>query len=107
MPEGNPAKSERDRRRWAVLLGIVAALGWLGLAALADGYFAHGWSARWYWTDADGERHLVDRTVEHRTTFPNVHRPIARYVQGWPFERLARPEDLPEIDAELRARRER
>ncbi|HBQ09832.1 MAG TPA: hypothetical protein DEF51_01120 [Myxococcales bacterium] len=106
MPEGNPAKSERDRRRWAVVLGIVAALGWLGLAALADGYFAHGWSARWYWTDADGERHLVDRTVEHRTTFPNVHRPIARYVQGWPFERLARPEDLPEIDAELRARLE-
>lgn len=106
MPEGNPAKSDRDRRRWAIGLGVVAALAWLGLAALADPYFAHGWAARWYWTTPEGERVLVDRTVEHRTSFPNVHRPIARYVQGWPFDRLERPEDLPEIDAELYARLE-
>jgi 4-amino-4-deoxy-L-arabinose transferase-like glycosyltransferase len=88
----------------AVVAALAGALLWLGLAAAADVYLRHGWSATWYWTDADGERHAITRTTEHRVAFPNVHRPLARYVQGWPFERLPRPEERPDIDAELRAR---
>lgn len=77
-------------------------IAWLALAGVADVYARHGWNARWY-TEHEGRRTLVTRTIEHRVEFPNAHRPLARYVQGWPFDRLPMPHDLPEIDAELRA----
>ncbi len=94
--------SQRAERRRAFLAGAVLALAWLAVCGAADVYVRHGWSARWY-ARHEGERVLVDRTTEHRVAFPNAHRPLARYVQGWPFDRLPRPEALPAIDAELRA----
>ncbi len=86
----------------AVVAGALAALAWLALAGVADGYARHGWNARWY-TQHEGRRVLVTRTLEHRVEMPNAHRPLARYVQGWPFDRLPVPTGLPPIDAELRA----
>lgn len=71
----------------------------------ADRYVRHGWDARWY-ADHDGERVLVATTLEHRIHFPNAHRPLARYVQGWPTDRLPIPEALPKVDVELRGRLE-
>ncbi|MFK7987748.1 MAG: ArnT family glycosyltransferase [Sandaracinaceae bacterium] len=78
-----------------MLLGVLC---WVG----ADRYTAHGWSATWY-QFVDGEREEITRTTEHRVSFPNVHRPLARIVQGWPHERLAIPTTLPVIDVMLRA----
>jgi len=76
----------------------------LGAAWVADAqYFSHGWTAHWYQT-LEGERVLVDRTTEHRVAFPNVHRPLARYLQAWPASEHGVPPTLPEIDAVLRAR---
>jgi 4-amino-4-deoxy-L-arabinose transferase-like glycosyltransferase len=86
-----------------VLAAVLAATAWLALAGAADGYFRHGWSASWF-TSHEGQRVVVDTTTEHRVEMPNAHRPLARYVQGWPFERIPRPTALPTIDAELRAR---
>ena len=91
-----------DRARRAIVAGALAAMAWVALGALADGYVRHGWSARWY-AEQDGERVLVDRTIEHRVEFPNAHRPLARYVQGWPSA-LPIPTGLPTIDAELRGK---
>ncbi|HJL16592.1 MAG TPA: glycosyltransferase family 39 protein [Sandaracinaceae bacterium LLY-WYZ-13_1] len=82
----------------------LGAVIWLALAVAADAYLRHGWSATWYWTDEDGDRHAVTETTEPRVAFPNVHRPMARYLQGWDFGRLPRPEERPPIDVELRAR---
>ncbi len=90
------------RARRAILAGALAALAWVALGALADGYVRHGFSARWY-AEQGGERVLVDRTVEHRVAFPNAHRPLARYVQGWPHE-LPIPTALPSVDVELRGK---
>lgn len=77
----------------------------VGLAALlaADGPLSHGWSATWYGL-SNGERVEIARTTEHRVVFPNAHRPLARYVQGWPFDRYPVPEALPAVDVTLRAR---
>lgn len=87
----------------ALVAGALAAIAWLVLGAAADRYVRHGWNARWY-AEHEGERVLIDRTLEHRVAFPNAHRPLARYVQGWPTDRLPIPEGLPRIDAELRGR---
>lgn len=92
----------RPHTQLALLAGALTAIAWLALAGVADGYASHGWNARWY-TRHEGRRELVTRTIEHRVAFPNAHRPLARYVQGWPFERLPVPRELPAIDAELRA----
>ena len=83
----------------AAALGVVVALVLWGFA---DARLSHGWSARWY-APVDGMREEITRTTEHRVRFPNVHRPLSRYIQGWPFDRFARPTGLPAIDAELRA----
>ncbi|MCB9598037.1 MAG: hypothetical protein H6719_35300 [Sandaracinaceae bacterium] len=83
----------------AIAFGVVIAVAFVADVA----YFAHGFSAHWY-QYVDGERVLIDRTTEHRVFFPNVHRPLARYVQGWPTDRYAVPMNLPRIDAVLRAR---
>jgi 4-amino-4-deoxy-L-arabinose transferase-like glycosyltransferase len=80
------------------------ALAWITACAVLDAtYVRHGWSAAWY-TQHEDRRTLVDRTTEHRVVFPNVHRPLARYLQGWPFERIPLPRDLPLLDATLRAK---
>ncbi len=78
-----------------------AAFG-IAVLLLADGYLSHGYSATWYAT-VQGQRVEVTQTTEHRPSFPNVHRPLARVVQGWPFERLDMPTALPRIDVALRA----
>lgn len=91
-----------SRLRGAVAAAL-GALAWIALCGLADGYARHGWSVTWF-TTHEGERVEVDSTTEHRVELPNAHRPIARYVQGWPSERITRPLGLPPIDAELRAR---
>ncbi len=90
-------------RRRGVVAGALVALAWLALCAVADSYVRHGWTADWY-TSHEGQRVVVDTTTEHRVEMPNAHRPLARYVQGWPFDRIPRPTALPTIDAELRAR---
>jgi len=91
--------------RWSSLaLAALGALFVLGAAFVADqAYFAHGYSAHWY-QFVEQERVLIDSTTEHRVRFPNAHRPLARYVQGWPMDRLGVPRELPRIDAVLRAR---
>ncbi len=49
------------------------------------------------------ERVVIDRTTEHRVRFANVHRPLSRYLQGWPVREHPIPRDLPSIDVTLRA----
>lgn len=85
---------------WATL----AALGVLCVAAAADGFVRHGYTVSWYATSARGERLETTRTTEHRVVIPNDHRPMARIVEGWNFQRLGVPVDVPPIDATLRAR---
>ncbi|MBZ0119896.1 MAG: hypothetical protein K8H88_23105, partial [Sandaracinaceae bacterium] len=94
---------DAPRTRLALAGAGVTLAVCLAIALWLDGFVAHGVSVRWYTTHA-GARTLVTRTVEHRAAFPNVHRPLARYVQGWPFERIPLPAELPAIDAELSAR---
>ncbi|HHH26734.1 MAG TPA: hypothetical protein ENK57_00055, partial [Polyangiaceae bacterium] len=85
-------------RATAVFVAVLAA------AWVADlGYFSHGYTAHWY-QPIEGQRVLVDRTTEHRVVFPNVHRALSRYVQGWPSDRYGVPPELPVIDVVLRAR---
>ena len=105
MLTSRPVDRDLDAPRTRLALagaGVTLAVC-LAIALWLDGFVAHGVSVRWYTTHA-GARTLVTRTVEHRAAFPNVHRPLARYVQGWPFERIPLPAELPAIDAELSAR---
>jgi len=88
-----------DRAR-AAAMGGAAAAAVLVLALLADGYARHGVTATWR-TLQDDEIRVVDRTIEHRTTFENMHRPVSRYVQGWHFDEWGVPDHLPAIDAVL------
>ncbi|MCA9608995.1 MAG: glycosyltransferase family 39 protein [Myxococcales bacterium] len=98
------ATDRTHRRRRAI--GAAAAVVALGLGTLFGvdaAWFAHGFSATWY-APVDGNREALTTTTEHRVVFPNVHRPLARVVQGWPFDRLGVPPDLPAVDVDLRAR---
>ncbi|MFW6050845.1 MAG: ArnT family glycosyltransferase [Myxococcota bacterium] len=70
------------------------------LAGWADRHAGSGLSAEWRQT-REGRTHVVARTIEHRTTFPNEHRALARYVQSWPFERWDVPDHLPDLNARL------
>jgi 4-amino-4-deoxy-L-arabinose transferase-like glycosyltransferase len=72
-----------------------------GFALWADSYAAHGLDAVWR-TTWGGREVLVERRVEHRTAFPNVHRPQSRYVQAWDFERWGIPDRIPSFDVTLR-----
>ncbi len=104
-PRMDERATDRSRRRRRAI-GAAAATGVLGLVALLAvdaAWFAHGFSATWHAT-IDGRREVLTTTTEHRVLFPNVHRPLARVVQGWPFDRLGVPEALPAIDVDLRAR---
>ncbi|MGF1466290.1 MAG: ArnT family glycosyltransferase [Sandaracinaceae bacterium] len=92
----------RDPRPRALIAAARAAAAWLLLAFALDPSLRHGWSATYY-TDVDRERVELTRTTEHRVAFPNMHRPFARVVQGWPMDRLGVPEELPDLDVELTA----
>lgn len=97
------ATEDGARRARAAVVATLAFVLVMAGATVADrAYFAHGYSATWYQT-IDGERVLIDRTTEHRVRFPNVHRPLSRYLQGWPMRERAVPVDLPHIDVTLRA----
>ena len=90
-------------RAWPIVFGLLGAVAVLLLATLADGYARHGYTASWYARTQDGTRIETARTSEHRTVFPNEHRPMSRIVEGWDFRRLGIPADVPPIDATLRA----
>jgi len=94
-PHGEPATDAL--RPW--LLGILGMLLSLGAALAIDAsFFSHAMSVAWYATDAEGVRFEMARTVEHRLAFPNQHRPVARYIENWNFDRLE-PPMTPPIDA--------
>lgn len=92
-----------DSRFVPPLIAALCALAVLGVAAWADGYVRHGYTASWYAHTPTGERIETARTTEHRVVIPNDHRPMARMIEGWNFRRLGIPADVPPIDATLRA----
>lgn len=91
-----------EQKPW-LIVGVVGALG-VALLLTLDVPLRHGYTASWYHDGPEHERVLVDTTTEHRVEFPNVYRPIARYVNGWPHDVMPRLTGLPQIDAALRAR---
>lgn len=86
----------------ALVAGIATGLAVLALAFAGDAYLRHGIEVTWR-AEREGEIVEVDRTVEHRVAFPNPHRALSRYVQGWDFERWGVPREMPPIDAHIRA----
>jgi len=101
MAEG----ASRGARVWLrapLLWGAVTGAAVLALALVADGRLRHGVGVTWR-AEHGGRVVAIDRTVEHRTTFPNAHRPLSRYIQAWPFEHWGIPDTLPEIDARVDA----
>lgn len=90
------------QKAW-LTVGVVGVLG-LALLLTLDVPLRHGYTASWYHDSPERERVLVDTTTEHRAGFPNVYRPIARYVNGWPHDEMPRLTGLPRVDAALRAR---
>ena len=84
-------------RPW--LFAIAAMFISLCVALAIDvAYFRNALTVAWHATDAEGQRFEMTRTVEHRLTFPNQHRALARYIENWNFERLP-PPMTPPIDA--------
>lgn len=106
------ADTEGARAPWTLPLGAGLAL-LLALVGAATGidraYFTNGITVSWRQQDpaiTEGQRDFeVARTVEHRVSFESSHRPLARYVQGWNYERLP-PPMTPPIDAMIIARLE-
>ena len=47
---------------------------------------------------------VIDRSIEHRTSFHNPHRVLGRYVQEWPFGEWGVPNAFPPLDVVIRAR---
>lgn len=84
-------------RAQALAMAAATTVVVLAAALAADRYASHGVTVEWR-TERGA---VVARTVEHRTTFPNEHRPLSRYVQGWDFERWGVPDELPALDARL------
>ena len=85
---------------------MAAALGALGVLALlvvADPFVRTGWTASWF-VEHEGVRQEMARTTEHRLSFPNEQRPLARYAQRWDFARFGIPAEIPRLDVTLRAR---
>ncbi|MFW6086044.1 MAG: ArnT family glycosyltransferase [Myxococcota bacterium] len=85
------------------LVAAAVTLGVLALAVWGDRYAAHGLTAEWRQAH-EGETMVVARTVEHRTTFPNEHRALSRYIQAWPFDAWGMPDERPALDARLTGR---
>ena len=100
LREGSSARATEPRgalRPW--LLGILGMLLSLGVALAVDvSFFSHAMTVAWYANATDGARFEMTRTVEHRLTFPNQHRAVARYIENWNFDRLE-PPMTPPIDA--------
>lgn len=96
---------DSSSKKRAIVAAVAVGALYVAVFGAADATLRHGYSATWYAED-DGERFALDRTTEHRAVFPNVHRALARYVNGWDHERMPRPAGIPTIDAVLRARLE-
>ena len=47
---------------------------------------------------------VIDRSIEHRTSFQNPHRVLGRYVQEWPYGDWGVPNAFPPLDVLIRAR---
>ena len=95
--DGSHRKEATPLRPW--LFGVFAMLLSLGAALAIDAsFFSHAMSVAWHATDAQGQRFEMTRTVEHRLTFPNQHRALARYIEHWNFDRMP-PPMTPPIDA--------
>lgn len=92
-----------DERKRALLAALVGVSLVLAVASIADSYARHGWTASYY-VEHEGQSVEMARSTEHRVTFPNEQRPLARYVQRWDFARFGMPSALPELDIVLRAR---
>jgi 4-amino-4-deoxy-L-arabinose transferase-like glycosyltransferase len=98
--------ADETRRLQTVALGAAAALALvlLGAAVAIDrAYFANAITVSWRQQDPNAQdaNHRdfeVVRTVEHRISFSHSHRPVARYIQGWRYDRLPPPMSPP-IDA--------
>lgn len=89
-------------RTTAAAAGVGAALAVLALAFVGDLHFRHGVEVFWR-AEVDDRLIPVARTTEHRVTFPNPHRALARYVQAWNFETWGVPDHMPALDARIRA----
>jgi 4-amino-4-deoxy-L-arabinose transferase-like glycosyltransferase len=89
-----------SRRAQGTLAALAAVLTVMVLGLWVDAHLAHGLSAEWRHA-RDGTTEVVAQTTEHRVWFPNAHRPLARYVQHWDFERWGVPDHLPLLDARL------
>lgn len=88
------------RERIAIVLAAILPFA---IAIAVDPYLRTGWTASWY-VDHEGRRVELARTTEHRLSFPNEQRSLARYVQRWDFARFGMPTAYPALDATLRAR---
>ncbi len=92
------------RRRLSPLAAALGSAAAVLLGALAaDQWFQHGIEVTWRALHEDRVVE-VDRTVEHRVAFPNQHRALGRYVQGWNFDAWGVPSHMPPLDARIRAR---
>lgn len=85
----------------AALALVVVSLG--VITAVDRAYFANGITVSWRQEDPNvpaGEQadFEVTRTVEHRVSFDHSHRAVARYIQGWNYDRLP-PPMIPPINA--------
>lgn len=104
-PRATEATASRGRAAsWRPLaFGLGALLVVLLGALVADrAFFANAITVSWRAVDSTGVDFEVDRTIEHRIAFPNQHRALSRYIQGWRFDRLP-PPMTPPIEAHVLA----
>ncbi|MEO0325829.1 MAG: hypothetical protein AAF447_22950, partial [Myxococcota bacterium] len=84
-------------------LAVIAAC--LGAAALFEGWTGRG--ARITWEVWQGESWVpVQWTHEASAELKSSRRPLSRIAQGWDFERLGVPEEMPRFRATVRTRLE-
>ncbi len=97
-PQQAPA-SETRAPQLAAAVAVVLAV--LALALVADRFLAHGTTVTW--RSPEHARVVVARTLEHRASFPTVHRALSRYAQHWDFARFGVPPAVPRLDALVEA----
>ena len=97
-PQQAPAPETRAPQLAAVVAVVLAVLA---LALVADRFLAHG--ATVTWRSPEHDRVVVARTLEHRASFPSMHRPLSRYAQHWDFARFGVPPAVPRLDALVEA----
>ena len=84
-------------------MALVAASSVLGLAAAFEGWTGRG--ARITWEIWRGESWVpVQWTHERSAEIKSGRRPLARVLQGWDFDALGVPDDLPRVRAIVRTR---